>query len=375
MIRLVIALSLCAAWAFPATAAEIDTPVRTKAIDVVICLDVSNSMDGLIASAKAKLWDIVNELARAKPTPNLRVGLYSYGNTGYDPHVGWVRKELDLTTDLDALYQKLNALTTRGGTEYVTRVCRDAVEQQSWSAEKDALKIIFVCGNEPASQDLVVKLKDAADAAKAKGIVINPIFCGPLVHRDARDWKDFTTLSGGRFTNIDQQRGVLVIATPQDKQLAELSAKLNTTYLPYGGAAREKAANQTAQDQNAATQGAGVAATRAISKSGGLYRNEDWDLVDRSRNDPKFDVKTVPLEDLCEPMRQQTPAQREKHVREMAAQRDALHKDIARLSTERQKYLAQQAKRNPGKADKAFDEAIRGTLRDQAGAKGIAIPK
>src|SRR4051794_40097004 len=141
-------------------------PAKEKTIDVVICLDVSNSMDGLIASAKSKLWDIVNDLARAKPTPNLRVGLYSYGNDGYDAKIGWVRKELDLTTDLDALYQKLTALTTNGGTEYVTRVCRDAMAQQPWSKDKDALKIIFVCGNEPASQDPLVKLKEAADLAK-----------------------------------------------------------------------------------------------------------------------------------------------------------------------------------------------------------------
>src|SRR5712692_7909201 len=139
---------------------------KPKSIDVVICLDVSNSMDGLISSAKTKLWDIVNELAKAKPTPNLRVGLYSYGNDGYDPKIGWIRKDLDLTTDLDALYQKLTALTTNGGTEYVTRVCRDAIVQQKWNDSKDALRIIFVCGNEPASQDPVVKLKEATDLAK-----------------------------------------------------------------------------------------------------------------------------------------------------------------------------------------------------------------
>src|SRR5207248_9263702 len=90
-----------------------------KSIDVVICLDVSNSMDGLIASAKTKLWDIVNELAKAKPTPNLRVGLYSYGNDNYPREIGWIRKEVDLTTDLDKVSEKLFGLTTRGGTEYV----------------------------------------------------------------------------------------------------------------------------------------------------------------------------------------------------------------------------------------------------------------
>src|SRR4051795_7753368 len=104
-----------------------------KPVDVVICLDVSNSMDGLIASAKQKLWDIVNDLGRAQPTPDLRVALYSYGNDGYDPAVGWVRKEDDLTSDLDEIYRKLNGLTTRGVTEYVARVCRDSLKDQRWS--------------------------------------------------------------------------------------------------------------------------------------------------------------------------------------------------------------------------------------------------
>src|SRR5207344_889160 len=74
---------------------------RASNVDVAICLDVSSSMDGLVASAKQKLWDVVNDLARAKPTPNLRVAVFSYGNNAYDPKTGWVRQELDLTSDLD----------------------------------------------------------------------------------------------------------------------------------------------------------------------------------------------------------------------------------------------------------------------------------
>src|SRR6266446_5166250 len=139
MSRSIMALALLAVGATAFAEDAKPAPAAGKSIDVVICLDVSNSMDGLIASAKTKLWDIVNDLARAKPTPNLRVALYSYGNDGYDAKIGWIRKDLDLTTDLDGLYQKLTALTTNGGTEYVTRVCRDAMVQQQWSKEKDAL--------------------------------------------------------------------------------------------------------------------------------------------------------------------------------------------------------------------------------------------
>src|SRR5713226_2316055 len=123
----------------PLRAADEAKPAA-KNIDVVICLDVSNSMDGLIASAKVKLWDIVNDLGKIKPTPNLRVGLYSYGHNNYPAARGWVRKDLDLTTDLDSVYQKLNGLTTFGGEEYVARVCRDAIAEQKWSTEKKALR-------------------------------------------------------------------------------------------------------------------------------------------------------------------------------------------------------------------------------------------
>ena len=58
-------------------------------------------------------------MAKIKPAPRLRVALYSYGNDGYDPKVGWVKKDIDLTGDLDLLYQKLFALTTRGGKQTV----------------------------------------------------------------------------------------------------------------------------------------------------------------------------------------------------------------------------------------------------------------
>jgi hypothetical protein len=134
-------------------------PAAAKHVDMVICLDISGSMEGLVDSARARLWDVVNQLAKVKPAPILRVALYSYGNPEYDQKAGWVRKELDLTTDLDALYQKLFALRINGGDEYVARVSVAAMEQQKWSTDKDALKLIFVAGNEPATQDPLITIE------------------------------------------------------------------------------------------------------------------------------------------------------------------------------------------------------------------------
>ncbi len=363
--------------AAPRAAADGPAPAG-KNIDIAICLDISGSMEGLVNSARARLWDIVNELARVKPTPNLRIALFSYGGTpaiGYDQKLGWVRKDLDLTTDLDALYQKLFALKIAGGDEFVARVCRDAVEQLQWSDAKDALKLIFVCGNEPASQDKLVTLKEAADKAKAKGILVNPIFCGNAKHPDARDWIEFAGLTGGRFASIDQERGAVAVATPMDKKIVELGNKLNATYVAYGKDGKGKALNQLAQDTNAVQAGTGVAALRVTSKNTALYRCDDWDLVDRVKNDSKFDIAKLPEVQLSEAMKKMTPAQRVAHVKEMAAQRAGLQKQIADLTVQRDTYVREQAKRTQGQATRALDAALRETLRIQAKTRGITVPE
>ncbi|GIW80465.1 MAG: hypothetical protein KatS3mg105_2272 [Gemmatales bacterium] len=359
--------------ASPLVAAE--NKAETKKVDLVICLDTSNSMDGLINSAKAKLWDIVNELASAKPTPKLRVALYSYGNDNYDRGKGYIRKDLDLTDDLDLLYQKLFALQTRGGTEYATRVARDAIRDLAWSKEADALKIVFVCGNEPANQDRTVGFQDVAELAAKQSIIVNTIYCGQRNHRDARSWQQFASAAGGEFTCINQNRGTVAIATPHDKKLAELSQELNKTYVVYGGAeGKAKQENQVAQDANARRAGQGVFAARALAKASTLYNNASWDLVDRMLRDPKFDIKKIPEEQLSEELKKlKTPEARLKYLKDMAAKRAAIQKEIQDLSAKRAAYIAEYNKKNPSPADKEFGEAIRATLRKQAQTRGIQI--
>jgi hypothetical protein len=345
-----------------------------KNIDIVICLDVSGSMNGLLDSARVRLWDIINEMAKIQPSPKLRVGLYSYGRTD-NAATGHIRKEIDLTTDLDALYQKLFALKIGGSLEFVTRVCRDATEQQPWAQDKDALKIIFVCGNEPASQDKLVSRQQAADLAKKHGIIINPIYCGNRNDADARDWILFAQQSGGRFSHIDQRGGTVAINAPQDKKLAELGAQMNSTYVAYGKAGEAKAQNQLAQDKNAAQYGAGVNSARIAAKNSGLYRCDDWDLVDRCKNDKAFDVTKLAVEELPEAMKKLNVEQRVAYVKDMTAKRVALQQQIDELSKQRTVYVNEQMRKNATAGAQAFDAALRETLRIQAKERGITIPE
>jgi hypothetical protein len=380
LVRLSAAAVVLVATAAVSQAAPV--PQLSKPVDLVICLDCSGSMNGLLDSARLKLWDVVNELAKIKPTPVLRVAVYSYGGNGgeYTAASGFIRKEIDLTTDLDAVYEKLSNLKITGSTEYATTVSKKAIEEQKWSDDKGALKLVFVCGNEGADQDKSVSYEDLGKVAKDKGVIVNAIYCGPANDGIAPGWLALAEKSSGKFTNIDMNKATqLVIATPYDKDLAELSGKLNTTYVAYGALGKEKAENQKKQDDNAAkaapgSGGVANAASRAEAKGGGQYRNDAWDLLDRMKNDPKFDIKTLKDEELCDEMKKLKPEEREGYLKKKGEERAEIQKKISDLSAKRAKHIEEEQKKAPkSTGEKALDDALKATIRSQAKDKGFEV--
>ncbi|HVP73894.1 MAG TPA: vWA domain-containing protein, partial [Phycisphaerales bacterium] len=160
----------------PAAPALIPPPRPIEAgdriVELAICLDTSGSMEGLINAARVKLWEIVNDLALAKPTPRLRVALLTYGNDGHNAENGWVNIDIGFTEDLDMVSKQLFALTTNGGTELVGRVLKAAGERLDWNASDDVLKLIVVAGNESADQDTTFNFRDVCKATISKGVMI-----------------------------------------------------------------------------------------------------------------------------------------------------------------------------------------------------------
>jgi len=337
-------------------------------VDLVICLDTSNSMDGLIDSAKQKLWDIVNELGRAKPKPHLRVGLYAYGTPGFGAETGYVKKLTDLTDDLDAVYGHLTGLRTDGGTEFVARVVRAAALEQSWSKDKNALKIIVVAGNEAATQDTKYDSLDMAKQAVTAGIIVNTIYCGAPTDNIAPGWRAVAQAADGQFASIDQDRGTVVVSTPYDAKLAELSGAINKTYVGYGRAAAEGYARQHAADSSSLQASPAAAASRAGAKASGQYRNSAWDLVD-AREQKDFDLAKVKEEDLPEEMKKMSLEERKSYLEAKAKERAAIQQQIADLSRQRAQHIAEEMKKSGKSTDKAFDVAMRNAIRAQAQKK------
>lgn len=340
-----------------------------RAIDLAICLDISGSMDGLINAARQNLWTVVNDLATLRPTPSLRVALLSYGCQTHEADKGWVRIETGFTTDLDSVSQKLFALTTNGGEEYVARVMQTALAELAWSDDPSALRLMFVAGNEAATQDPTVDGPEQSRAAIQKGIVVNSIYCGSPGHTDAPGWQQLAKLADGQYATIEQDSGI-VIATPFDTQLTELSAAMNTTYVPYGSEGAGLAQNQVTQDSNAAGLNGAAAAQRCQTKGGALYWNAHWDLVDACQ-DAKFKLEDVERASLPEALRALSTAQLRDHVAAQKTRRDELKKQIEAVGKQRDAHVQQERKKLGEAGTKLFEHAVLESVRQQAEARGF----
>ena len=346
---------------------------KAHVIELAICLDTSGSMDGLINSARQKLWTIVNDLALAEPTPTLRVALLSYGNDGHDEENGWVNVETPFTEDLDTVSQMLFGLTTNGGTELVGRVVQTSLQELDWHPSAGAMRMIFVAGNESADQDDQVAARTICKEAADRGIDVNAIYCvyGDDDSEVRPGWRELGRMGNGEFAMIDQDNGSIVIATPYDQELIRLSADLNETYIPFGDAGQAGCNNQMAQDTNAVMMNSANAASRAATKAGKLY-SCSWDLVDATRNG-EVDLAEVDVNDLPEDMRALTHDQRVAKINAMQQRRTALQNQVNDLDQRRQALLtaelARQATTNVG----SFDLAIRNAIRTKAQAKGFTF--
>jgi von Willebrand factor type A domain-containing protein len=365
-------LAALAAFCAPCLGAAADTLARSDArrdVDLVIALDVSGSMEGLIESAKQRLWDITNELARARPVPALRVAILTYGNPSYGEQAGYVRVDLPFTADLDAVNATLFAFRTDGGEEYVARAIQTSLDSLRWSPESDALRIVFVAGNESAEQDPRLTIQAATAAAARRGVVVNAIYCGADGNADARGWQRVATSTNGRYASIDQNAAAVAnVATPFDEELAALSGELNGTYIAFGAGGERGRANQVEQDSNAAAMSPAAAASRTVSKAGALYR-ADWDLVGAVESGKE--LAAIPAAELPAELQALPPAEREAFVREKAERRVELQQKIGELAAARSEYMEERSRENA--AATGLDAAILQGLREVAATKGFSF--
>lgn len=341
-------------------------------VQLAILLDTSNSMDGLINQARAQLWKIVNELASAEKdgaSPKVEVALYEYGNSTLPRGENWLRQVLPLTSDLDKVSEALFGLSTNGGEEYAGAAIRDAVNTLQWRKELDVYKTIFIAGNEPFTQG-PVDFREAIAAAKAKGVVVNTVFCGRRQQGEATQWKAGADLGGGEYLNIDQTAQVAAIVAPQDDEIQRLGAQLNQTYVGYGSGGRAKAERRAELGGKAKGLSAPAAASYLLNRA--MFQSKAQYAEEAAADDAASrlaDGKEVEADKLPKEYREMDKDEREKALKAKLEERQRIQKRIQELSEQRRKYVADERKKRTAGGPATLDEAILKAVRSQAASK------
>ncbi len=343
-------------------------------VEVVFVLDTTGSMGGLIQAAKEKIWSIATTMASADPAPEIKMGLVAYRDRGD----AYVTKVVDLSEDLDSVYATLMDFQAGGGgdeAESVNQALYEAVHNISWSQDPQAYQVVFLVGDAPPHMDYQndVKYPVTTAAARKKGIVVNTIQCGDYANTTAQ-WQQIAQLGSGRYFQVGQAGSAVAVATPFDKKLAELSAKLDETRLYYGSTEEKEKKQRKLEAADKLHAGASDAArarraTYNASKSGETNLFGEGELVDDVASG-RIELSTVKQEHLPAPMQAMAPAEQKALIAETAERRAELQSQINALSSERSAYLKKKVEEGGGAKD-SLDDKIYSAVREQAGKKGL----
>ena len=345
-------------------------PAQAK-IQVAILLDVSSSMEGLIDQAKAQLWNMVNTMGKAKCAgdiaPKIEIALYEYGRSSNDVKQGYVKQLNGFISDLDSLSQNLFSLKTNGGDEFCGHVIYSSLQELKWDAAPENYKVIFIAGNEDFLQGDIQYTRSCSDA-KQKGVIVNTIYCGDKMQGIREHWNLAGECGNGSYTNINQNAKEEEIPTPYDSMLYVMNGKLNNTYIAYGDAGILGYAKQGSMD----------AANSSMSKSAGLkriavkgrkdlYRNDNWDLVDRYSIDSVAVLKMV-KEELPDSLRNKSKDEIKKFIGEKSKQRALIQQQIVDLNNKREAFINIEKARNLADKNNAptLETEVEKIIKEQA---------
>jgi len=348
----------------PATQALLAPVAR---VEVAFVLDTTGSMGGLIDGAKRKIWGIADEIRKANPAAEIRIGLVGYRDRGD----AYVTETTDLSTDIHEVYGKLLQFRAQGGGDWpesVNEALSAAVGRLSWTKSPDTRRIVFLVGDAPPHMDYPqdVPFTDTLKIAERDGIVVDAVQAGNAPDTEIV-WKTIAQLGHGEYVKIPQAGGVVSIPTPYDQEIFELQLRLERTVVPWGSLERQgrvkaksemaaKAAPSAASDMASySVRAAAPAERRVVTGEGDL-------VADVQAGRAKLEA--VKREDLPAELQGLSPDKLAAAIAAKTAERAKLQGDLAKLVEKRDAAIAEK-KAATGEGKDGFDRVVEEIVRRQ----------
>lgn len=341
-------------------------------IEAMFVLDTTGSMGGLINGAKVKIWSIAQDMMKAKPKPDLSMGLVGHRDRGD----AYVTKRFDLSDDMDKVYDHLLSFEAAGGgdtPEAVNQALLEAVEKVKWTEGDNVYRVIFLVGDAPPKKYEDEKsFLEICKLAKAKGIRINAIQCGGI-NGTKEAWTQIAQHAGGSFAAIQQDGGMKVVVTPFDEKIDVCNKAINGTVVAWGNEAQQQLAAQKIGNALAGDLTCRVSRQcYAVENFAGKVISGEEDLVAewQAGNVKLADMKK---EELPETLKGADKAAIEKELKEKLAERERLQKELKDLVAKRNAFVETETdkRRLEGGLKDSFDENVRNMVREQAASVGL----
>jgi hypothetical protein len=260
-------------------------PAKVPPVDIVFCIDLSGSTNGIIEHIRNHLWHFIHEMELLEPKADYRFGFVGYSRPSFGKDNAYVKVIRDLSYDNEALSNELFALkpVVEQGSQFVGAALMNCIKNLRWSKEDNAVKIILLAGNGFVNADGKT-YKQAAELAATRGIVIHSLYWQSYtLPRELPGWREIAGMAGGKFFSVNVGYNHTGIDTGFDTQkLIQLNDELNSTYLYYGKDGKSRYQMMTAQDENILEVSPRGFRYRMAYKTSSRYqkKNSSWDLVD-----------------------------------------------------------------------------------------------
>jgi hypothetical protein len=154
----------------------------------------------------------------------------------------------------------------------------------------------------------------------------------------------------------------------------KLNGSLNNTYVYYGATGASAKSRQEVQDMNAATMSPEASIQRVNAKSGKMYSNASWDIVDGIKDNKKM-LEEMNDEELPDTLKKMTKEERVKYVEGKSKEREEIQAKIKDLSEKRDKFVADERKKLSTETESTLDAALIKSLKTKATEKNFEFGK
>jgi hypothetical protein len=309
---------------------------EARHVDLVFCLDLSASTNGILNDVRQRMWNIANGILHENENTELRIAVVGYGRPSFGETDGFVKVISELTNEFDRASYDMFQLKARieKGDQFVPNALHETRRQLKWSKNLKAEKIVFLMGNGSVYTGSI-NLADVCDEYKKDNIKINTVFVAysNRIMSQAAGYKKIADQTNGKFYIMTPAPDYGINKTTVVSPVAySLNDSLNSTFMFYSKDAAERKKYLFETDKNIFKSGTGYFYSRLLYKTSMHYieNYESYDLtafITKHNKMPDY----LNLDFLNKAEKTMNVSEIEKRAREKAAMRLRLNEEIKNI--------------------------------------------